>query len=255
MPYIPTPVDRLQSSAQKIDALAWMLYASVHSNHDLKPHAEGLHSLFEEEARDIADVVGLLQAREAGGNAEATAMRQRKQTVDRIAAEMRASMEQEKGLRSDPETARSSVGDTILGDLERAMIDAIEQAGVDRHLAAGAFNAVDRLRETRIATKVARGKGGPRFRVEIDEAEARRLTEEDAESDRLHRQADRIGTAFDPMTPEQLRDRFIKTSMRDGVDAADIAEALNMKRAAVDKLIAQMTPQRRPDAPPAAHPE
>lgn len=61
----------------------------------------------------------------------------------------------------------------------------------------------------------------------------------------------KVDAGHDPqMSPAELRERFIADHVRRGVSVPEIAEALNMKQAAVTKLVGELLGEtNRPDNP------
>lgn len=72
---------------------------------------------------------------------------------------------------------------------------------------------------------------------------------EDIEQATLDHQPVEMAGDLPSQTPAELRAKFIADSMRHGVEMGDIAQALNMKKAAVEKLAGQLLGQVLPEPP------
>jgi len=226
------PLDILDQTIQATRALNWLLFRTLEKGDDLSRDSDGIHTLFDTQADILDSVARELEQRKAMDTATGD-----KPSVQEAAAKLAAMMGEQHGGTWYAEVDHE-------GPLVLIAREAGESKAVGRPLSVEEMDRRISSAEKSLGEAI---KPRVRFSADIDDEEKARLArhdDEQADLDRLTRQSARMDAplAGAPMTAADLRDKFIADNVRQGVGPAEIAAALNMKQAAVDKLISQMTP-------------
>jgi len=263
------PADRLHDAARKIDAINLMLFASVEQGADLRPIADGLNTLLDEQTALIAAAADDVESALAAGSRAGM-----EREAEQIAATLRSAIDASAELDPDPKGMRFKIVRTTYDALEGGTVAAFELAGLDGMLARETLRQAARLRvpafsradlaeiDAELDGQHGRGaqEGERRAREEakgpalIERAlDVERHAREEAELSALARQSARHGAELaghaPDMTPDELRANIIGSYCGRGFSPDQLAPAINMKAAAVARILERLNGRAGQEGP------
>lgn len=243
-----------------LKAVSTMLEASLeNAGSGVVPDSNGVYLLMDQQLNDLADIEDALRD-------EFNSLRERQIRDDRV-RELLATV----GIdNNDPDIIRRHLMGCFKKDGRDRIDELARYIGLDRDTVAELLSCA--IRPHLIEGDIPEGEEISATKAWRGAAMLRRKLLDHLGSDEIHRVAQKLNLADDTVysvivniaapvedgeepetshrpTPADLRQEFIAEKLKSGVDAAEIAQALNMKRTTVERVIARLIATPAPETP------